>query len=193
MNNNENIGFFSSHYKRLYPDRDSQIKMFFDELFTSKDVYKLLNDFEDDKYNSISFLWKKLNEIINYIIVSNMSVISLDFKEVILLGFKTLIRYKKFLMAHKINEPIKEKDCKDVLDFMKNLLVKKNQDYGDSFGKSVKKFGIVYAAIEIDKKKNRLYNLLKSSNGINYEGIDDTITDIIGYFILAYLFLSFDK
>lgn len=191
------MGFFSDFYKRKYVTKESQIRMFFDELFVADDVYKLFDDLKSPEYNSNTFLWRRLNNAIDFIIISNKNpsyISSSDLKEIILIGFKTLIRYKKFLKNKDgLVSEINQTDCKEILDFMKDLLIKKNHDYGDSFGKSVKKFGIVYAAIEIDKKKNRLLNLLRNKHEVNYEGIDDTISDILGYFILTYLFLSFDR
>lgn len=191
------MGFFSDFYKKKYVTKESQIRMFFDELFVVDDVYKLFNDLKSPEYNSNNFLWRRLNNAIDFIIISNKNpsyISSSDLKEIILIGFKTLIKYKKSLKNKDgLVSEINQTDCKEVLDFMKDLLIKKNHDYGDSFGKSVKKFGIIYAAIEIDKKKNRLLNLLRNKHEVNYEGIDDTISDILGYFILTYLFLSFDR
>ena len=191
------MGFFSDFYKRKYVTKESQIRMFFDELFVADDVYKLFDDLKSPEYNSNTFLWRRLNNAIDFIIISNKNpsyISSSDLKEIILIGFKTLIRYKKKIKNKDgLVSEINQTDCKEILDFMKDLLIKKNHDYGDSFGKSVKKFGIVYAAIEIDKKKNRLLNLLRNKHEVNYEGIDDTISDILGYFILTYLFLSFDR
>ena len=73
---------------------------------------------------------------------------------------------------------------------LENTLIKKNRDYGSSFDKSVNKFGWIYVAIELDKKKNRLHSLLKNKEKPNYESIEDTLLDIAGYCVLSLIYLE---
>lgn len=65
-----------------------------------------------------------------------------------------------------------------------NLLVSKNQDYGDAFGKSVDKFGDIAFLVRMEDKINRMNNLMQSNKEPNNESIQDTLTDIAGYCIL---------
>lgn len=73
---------------------------------------------------------------------------------------------------------------------LENTLIKKNCDYGSSFDKSINKFGWVYVAIELDKKKNRLHSLLKNKEKPNYESVEDTLLDIAGYCVLSLIYLE---
>ncbi len=73
---------------------------------------------------------------------------------------------------------------------LENTLIRKNRDYGNSFDKSINKFGYVYVAIELDKKKNRLHNLLKTKEKPNYESLKDTLIDIADYCILSLIYIE---
>lgn len=78
----------------------------------------------------------------------------------------------------------------DVYSTLEDTLIKKNRDYGSSFDKSINKFGWVYVAIELDKKKNRLHSLLKSKEKPNFESIEDTLLDIAGYCVLSLIYIE---
>lgn len=62
----------------------------------------------------------------------------------------------------------------------------KNADYGDSFSKSVKEFGLTAALIPITNKVNRLKQLLQSDSAqVKDESIDDTLRDLACYAIMT--------
>lgn len=62
----------------------------------------------------------------------------------------------------------------------------KNADYGDSFSKSVKEFGLTAALIPITNKVNRLKQLLQSDSAqVKDESIDDTLKDLACYAIMT--------
>ena len=65
------------------------------------------------------------------------------------------------------------------------LFLKKNKDYGDSFIKSMKKFGDLSALVRMDDKMNR-YLQLKGSDVIEVqdEKIDDTLLDLLNYIVM---------
>ena len=71
-------------------------------------------------------------------------------------------------------------------------LENKNKDYGDSFTKSVDKFGIIAAVVRLEDKFNRLENL--TANGdkekVKDESLADTALDISGYGLLLYKYLK---
>lgn len=71
-----------------------------------------------------------------------------------------------------------------ILDDMKELLNKKNQDYGNSFHDSYVEFGIIAPIVRLSDKFNRLKSLTKC-NHPNFESIEDTLKDIIGYCTLT--------
>lgn len=62
----------------------------------------------------------------------------------------------------------------------------KNADYGDSFSKSVKEFGLTAALIPITNKVNRLKQLVQSDSAhVKDESIDDTLKDLACYAIMT--------
>lgn len=64
-----------------------------------------------------------------------------------------------------------------------SLIEKKNEDYGDSFYKTVQEFGDIAFVVRLCDKVNRLKALL-SKGGANYESFVDTVKDIGGYCLL---------
>lgn len=81
---------------------------------------------------------------------------------------------------------------KDYTNQLSTILYNKNQDYGDSFSRSVDKFGIIAAVVRLEDKFNRLENL--TTNGdkekIKDESLADTALDISGYGLLLYKYLK---
>ena len=79
-----------------------------------------------------------------------------------------------------------------------DLLLRKNRDYGSSFRKA----GILSGALDakskllvrIDDKLERLSNLLaKGTDGdVADESVSDTVSDLIGYFVLLKILLDED-
>ena len=65
------------------------------------------------------------------------------------------------------------------------LYRKKNHDYGDSFHKSYKEFGLTMAAIRMSDKLNRFKQLIKSENQVSDESIRDTVIDLANYAIMT--------
>lgn len=62
----------------------------------------------------------------------------------------------------------------------------KNADYGNSFSKSVKEFGLTAALIPITNKVNRLKQLIQSDSAqVKDESIDDTLKDLACYAIMT--------
>lgn len=99
--------------------------------------------------------------------------------------------------TNNLDYSIKVKDLPDVASYnpgietinllcsnLASLLVSKNQDYGDAFGKSVDKFGDVAFLVRMEDKINRMNNLMSTNKVPNNESIQDTLTDIAGYCIL---------
>lgn len=81
-------------------------------------------------------------------------------------------------------------DLENTINTLESTLIKKNRDYGSSFDKSINRFGWVYAAIELNKKKDRLHSLIKNKSKPNYEGIEDTLLDIAGYCVLSLVYIE---
>lgn len=63
--------------------------------------------------------------------------------------------------------------------------VKKNNDYGNSFGETFEKLGIISAVTRITDKVNRLQNLCINKQLVDDESIGDTIRDLANYAIMT--------
>ena len=88
---------------------------------------------------------------------------------------------------------------KEKMERVTDLLLRKNRDYGSSFRKP----GILSGALDpkskllvrIDDKLERFGNLLvKDSDGdVPNESMTDTVTDLVGYFVLLGILLDEQK
>lgn len=89
-------------------------------------------------------------------------------------------------------ESAKKNPFAEYTDHLAETLENKNQDYGDSFSRSVDKFGIIAAVVRLEDKFNRLENL--TANGgkekVKDESLADTALDISGYGLLLYKYLK---
>lgn len=61
----------------------------------------------------------------------------------------------------------------------------KNHDYGDSFGETFKKLGIISAVTRITDKVNRLQSLCTKEQKVEDESIRDTLMDLANYAIMT--------
>lgn len=74
---------------------------------------------------------------------------------------------------------------------MTDLYARKNRDYGDSFTKSMDKFGLVVAAIRIGDKANRLQSLIEKGGAeVKDESIADTFIDLACYSIMTLMWME---
>ena len=73
---------------------------------------------------------------------------------------------------------------------MTDLFKRKNADYGDSFGLSMKKWGFYASIIRIEDKANRLDSLVckKNDSQVKDESIADTFIDLANYAIMTILY-----
>ncbi len=62
---------------------------------------------------------------------------------------------------------------------------RKNADYGDSFGETFRKLGIISAITRITDKVNRLQSLCVHSAQVQDESIRDTLYDLANYAIMT--------
>lgn len=73
----------------------------------------------------------------------------------------------------------------DITKEMNELYQKKNQDYGNSFDKTMDTFGIIAPVIRLNDKVNRLTNLVKSGQKNVDESIEDTLLDLANYSVMT--------
>ena len=80
---------------------------------------------------------------------------------------------------------------KNICDSLNDLYKKKNQDYGDSFSKSYKEYGLTMSCIRLEDKLNRLKSLNKNGNAqVKDESIQDTLMDLANYAIMTLIELE---
>lgn len=76
---------------------------------------------------------------------------------------------------------------------VRDLLKRKNADYGDSFAKQFAKYGVMSGLIRMDDKMSRLDTLISGHEDSVGESIEDTLVDLAGYAILTVVELRKQK
>ena len=77
---------------------------------------------------------------------------------------------------------------KELCDQMHEIYKKKNLDYGDSFSKSIEKWGFIAAMVRMEDKFNRLTSLLgkpEAERKVKDESIIDTLLDLSAYAMMT--------
>lgn len=88
----------------------------------------------------------------------------------------------------------KLENFRKVADELCHLYEAKNKAYGDSFGTTFQKLGIISAVTRISDKYNRLCNLATNSDIDNLgESIEDTLKDMASYCIMTLIELDANK
>ena len=78
-----------------------------------------------------------------------------------------------------------------ICEKLNEIYVNKNHDYGDSFGETFRKLGIISAVTRITDKTNRLQSLCRKQQKVNDESIRDTLMDLANYAIMT--IIEFDE
>ena len=74
----------------------------------------------------------------------------------------------------------------ELCDNLHELYVQKNKAYGDSFGETYRKLGLISAITRISDKYNRIVNLATNENiSIGDESIVDTLADLANYALMT--------
>lgn len=81
-------------------------------------------------------------------------------------------------------------EFKNILDKMNGIYTRKNNDYGNSFDKSLDEFGILAAIIRMEDKLNRLKSLLNNEQKVKDESFEDTLIDLANYSVMTCLYLK---
>lgn len=75
---------------------------------------------------------------------------------------------------------------KDLCTFINTLYAQKNAAYGNSFGDTFSKLGIISAVTRITDKYNRLVTLSTNTDiNQNDESIEDTLLDMANYCLMT--------
>lgn len=79
---------------------------------------------------------------------------------------------------------------KDITKGMIETYVRKNHDYGNSFDKSLDKFGLVASVVRIGDKMNRIESLVQKKAMVQDESIRDTLLDMANYAIMTVIWMD---
>jgi hypothetical protein len=71
-----------------------------------------------------------------------------------------------------------------IADEVADTVSQKNHDYGNSYFRLRKEWGVQSFGVRLGDKYHRLANLLKGTEAQVDESIEDTIRDVIGYCLL---------
>lgn len=82
---------------------------------------------------------------------------------------------------------------KDIGKGMIETYVRKNHDYGNSFDKSLDKFGLVASIVRIGDKMNRIESLVQKKAMVQDESIRDTLLDMANYAIMTVMWMDNQK
>ena len=87
---------------------------------------------------------------------------------------------------------IKKELYDKIIGDLRQTYLCKNSDYGDSFGLSIEKYGLISALTRISDKFNRLENIILSNKAymIKSETLEDTLKDMANYCILTVIELN---
>jgi hypothetical protein len=70
------------------------------------------------------------------------------------------------------------------------LYTNKNRDYGDSFGRGYKEYGMLMPVIRLEDKLNRIKSLIKNEAAVKDESLIDTLMDLANYSIMTIIELE---
>lgn len=88
----------------------------------------------------------------------------------------------------------KVKQFKKIAEDLSYLYERKNNDYGDSFGKTFQSLGIISAVTRISDKYNRVVSLATGKEQkVKDEAIEDTLKDLASYCIMTLIELGYGE
>ncbi len=79
---------------------------------------------------------------------------------------------------------------KELLNYLHNMYITKNHDYGDSVHDTYMKYGITSFLVRLEDKLNRARTISSKSQMVEDEKLKDTLLDMANYAILAVLELE---
>ena len=91
----------------------------------------------------------------------------------------------KNLIREEDAQTVRERKFRTITDKMFDVYHRKNLDYGNAFGESVKEFGLVAAAVRIGDKYRRIRSLVDRAAMVKEESVKDTLIDLANYAIMT--------
>lgn len=74
---------------------------------------------------------------------------------------------------------------REIIDYLHNLYIDKNHDYGNSVHDTYVKYGLTSFLVRLEDKMNRARTLSMKDQKVNDEKMEDTLLDLANYAILA--------
>lgn len=78
----------------------------------------------------------------------------------------------------------------DITTNMAKTYAAKNHDYGNSFDRSLNKFGLIAGLVRMGDKMNRLESLVNKKAMVKNESIKDTLLDLANYATMTVMWLN---
>ncbi len=79
---------------------------------------------------------------------------------------------------------------KSITEEMLQTYIRKNHDYGDSFNKSLDKFGLIASVVRMNDKMERIESLMNKEALVKDESIKDTLLDLASYCVMTTIWLN---
>ena len=89
--------------------------------------------------------------------------------------------------------PLSVVKFKNLTNKMSETYERKNHDYGDSFNKSLDKFGLIASVVRMNDKMERIESLMNKEALVKDESIKDTLLDLANYAIMTIVWMNLHK
>lgn len=172
--------------KQLIMEESNKIEMFREITAKVEIVYEY--DFaviaiKNEQFNPI----KEIGEVINYLAEFVGDKAKFDnFGEIILCEIAALSIAKIMIINGSDIKTKNMSQFREITKLMINIYKRKNHDYGDSFGETFRKLGLISAITRITDKYNRLVSLAtKGEQQVNDEKLEDTLIDLANYAVMT--------
>lgn len=76
---------------------------------------------------------------------------------------------------------------REICEEIHDLYETKNHDYGDSFAKGFREYGLIMPVIRLEDKFNRFKQLVDREGLVKNESVEDTLIDLANYAIMTVL------
>ena len=98
-----------------------------------------------------------------------------------------------FYDYYKEDTKMNEKLHQELLDYIHNLYMTKNKDYGSSVHDTYSKYGFTSFLVRLEDKLNRARVISQQEATVLDEKLEDTLLDLANYAILAVMELRGEK
>ena len=97
---------------------------------------------------------------------------------------------EEMINAPEENSKALANQFKSITEEMLQTYIRKNHDYGDSFNKSLDKFGLIASVVRMNDKMERIESLMNKEALVKDESIKDTLLDLASYCVMTTIWLN---